>query len=918
MIDIELKPLLAKLNKYCSAALEASAGFCVSRGNYEISIEHLLYKLLENPSADIQILLRHYEINIEQLQKQILHVIEDANAGNNRRPVFSSLLIEWLQEAWLISSIELKQAQIRSSVLLAVMLSNSRRYGSEGYFDLLQSIPAESLRHDLMDIVSDSIEETTEISQVIDSSEAGSRKLDPDSALAQFSIHFTEQARRGEIDPIFCRDDEIRQIVDIVSRRRKNNPILVGEPGVGKTAVVEGLALKIVQGDVPDVLAGTEIYALDMGLLQAGASVKGEFEKRLKAVIDEVKSSVTPLILFIDEAHTLIGAGGEAGGNDAANLLKPALARGEMKTMAATTWSEYKKYFEKDPALARRFQLVKIGEPSADEAVVIMRGLRGLYEDSHKIYIRDDAVVASAILSDRYISGRQLPDKSVDLLDTACARVKVNQSSRPTAITTLEEDIKILQREYKALERDIDTGVSEDRGRLDEINISLLDLEKQKDEFNVQWKAELKIVKQLLDLRKALTDEPAKNTVTDDKDAEIEVADEDVGATLVAQDSVAEETEDAQITDIPDTPEAIREKLKSLETELNDIQGDSPLIIHEVSSDAVSNVVADWTGIPVGSMVRDEANTILKFGENLGQRIKGQDHAIDAVDRKIRASKAGIGNPDSPMAVMLFVGPSGVGKTETALGIADLLFGGERFTITINMSEFQEKHSVSRLIGSPPGYVGYGEGGLLTEAVRQRPYSVVLLDECEKADPEVLNLFYQVFDKGILSDGEGREVNFRNTIIIMTSNLATNTITQVATTAEQKPSLDQLVDLIRPELSAHFKPALLARMDIVPYYPLDQDALKLIVKLKLNRLKTRLMESQKIRLEYEAGVIEAIAEKCTEVETGARNIDYIINKNLLPNISTEILGMMATETVPDLLKVAIDENGKFVYAFLNE
>ncbi len=917
MIDIELKPLLAKLNKYCNVALEASAGFCVSRGNYEITIEHLLYKLLENPSADIQILLRHYEINAEQLQKQILHVIEDVETGNNRRPVFSSLLIEWLQEAWLISSIELRQAQIRSSVLFAVMLSNSRRYGSEDYFDLLQSIPAESLRNELMDIVSDSIEETTELSQATVAAGAGSRELDPDSALSQFSIHFTEQARRGEIDPVFCRDDEIRQIIDIVSRRRKNNPILVGEPGVGKTAVVEGLALKIVQGDVPDVLAGTEIYALDMGLLQAGASVKGEFEKRLKAVINEVKSSVTPLILFIDEAHTLIGAGGEAGGSDAANLLKPALARGEMKTLAATTWSEYKKYFEKDPALARRFQLVKIGEPSTDEAVVIMRGLRGLYEDSHRVYIRDDAVVASAILSDRYISGRQLPDKSVDLLDTACARVKINQSARPTEITTLEEDIRILQREYKALERDVDTGVSEDKTRLDEITASLLDLEKQKTELNKQWKAELEIVKQLLDLRKALIEEPIADTTVDDKDTEAK--DENAGATSVAQDSVAQETdlpEDEPATGIPDTPEAIREKLKLLEKELNDIQGDTPLIIHEVSAEAVSSVVADWTGIPVGSMVRDEANTILKFGENLGQRIKGQDHAIAAVDRKIRASKAGIGNPDSPMAVMLFVGPSGVGKTETALGIADLLFGGERFTITINMSEFQEKHSVSRLIGSPPGYVGYGEGGLLTEAVRQRPYSVVLLDECEKADPEVLNLFYQVFDKGTLSDGEGREVNFRNTIIIMTSNLATNTITQVATTADQKPGLDQLVDLIRPELSAHFKPALLARMDIVPYYPLDQDSLKLIVKLKLDRLTKRLMESQKIRLEYEAGVIDAIAEKCTEVETGARNIDYIINKNLLPNISTEILGMMAEETMPELLKVAIDENGQFVYAFI--
>lgn len=884
MINVDLKPLLEKLNTHCNSNLESAAGLCVGNGSFEIGIEHFLLKLSEDSNTDIQIILRHYGIEEAQLFKSLTQFIETEEKGNQRRPVFSRKLIEWVQDAWLLSSVEFGLAEVRSATLFATLILNPRRYGAEDYFNLLEDISAEDLRNNLLDVIAGSTETSKRISEAesaVSSADGENPVSSADSALSKFTIHFTQQAREGKIDPVFCRDDEIRQMVDIVSRRRKNNPILVGEPGVGKTAVVEGLALKIVEGDVPDVLQGTELYALDMGLLQAGASVKGEFEKRLKAVIEEVKSSLTPILLFIDEAHTLIGAGGAAGGSDAANLLKPALARGEMKTLAATTWSEYKKYFEKDPALARRFQLVKIGEPSAEDAIVIMRGLREKYEESHSIYVRDDAVVASAVLSDRYISGRQLPDKSVDLLDTACARVKVSMASRPEQLTTLDEEIRILKREQFALQRDIESGVNEDDGRNVEITTELETLGQKVERFEQQWQKETELIERITGLRKSLAGD----------------VENEEGETL--------------------SPEKIKQELATLEKQLDQVQGEDPLVLYEVSADAVSKVVADWTGIPVGNMVKDEAQTILTFAESLQDRIKGQDHAVDAIDRKVRAAKAGLGNPDAPMAVMLFVGPSGVGKTESALGIADQLFGGERFTITINMSEFQEKHSVSRLVGSPPGYVGYGEGGLLTEAVRQRPYSVVLLDECEKADPEVMNLFYQVFDKGTLTDGEGREVNFRNTVIIMTSNLATDTITTAAL-GEERPSLDQLTELIRPELSRHFKPALLARMEIVPFYPLNPEALELIVRLKLDKLGKRLEQSQQIKFDYDETVIKAISTKCTEVETGARNIDHIINKNLLPNISTEILKMMADEEMPETLKVAVDENMNFVYAFVNE
>ena len=893
MIELDLKALLKRLNPYCTRSLENAAGMCVSRGNYEVTLEHLLLKLIEDPARDFQLILRHFEIDPARVEKSIQHAVEQGKTGNPGKPVFSPLLIEWVEEAWLIASVELGMGDIRSGVLIAALLSNPNRYGFSDYMELLEVIPAAELRRHLPDITAGSSETSTVMGvekPAAGEMPAGARE---DTALGRFTIDFTGRARAGEIDPVFCRDQEIRQMIDILARRRKNNPIAVGEAGVGKTAVVEGLALKVVEGDVPDILKNVDIFGLDMGLLQAGASVKGEFENRLKSVIDEVKSSPKPIILFIDEAHTLIGAGGAAGGSDAANLLKPALARGELRTIAATTWSEYKKYFEKDPALARRFQLVKLEEPSPDEAVTIIRGLRDKYEEAHGVYVRDDGVEAAARLSARYISGRQLPDKAVDLLDTAAARVKISVSSKPDYIDDRERQIKTLERELAAIQRDIEAETRGDDGRSAELEGEIASIEKDLVGLHQRWEKERDAVTRVLDLRKQL--------------ARLRGPAEEVSQT--DEQETAAETPAEQ-----GDPETVKQALDQAMAALVAIQGKEPLIHYEVGPDVVAQVISDWTGIPLGKMVKDEAQTILGFRDDLAKRIKGQDHAIEAVNQGVRSAKAGLNNPGAPMGVFLFVGPSGVGKTEMGLSVADLLFGGERFIVTVNMSEFQEKHSVSRLIGSPPGYVGYGEGGMLTEAVRQRPYSVVLLDEVEKADPEVMNLFYQVFDKGTLADGEGRVIDFKNTILLLTSNLASDIITQMCAGGEL-PERDVLTAAIRPVLSNHFKPALLARMEIVPFYPIVGEAMKEIVGLKLNRLAERLQHSHKMSFAYDGAVVEQIAQRCTEVETGARNVDHIINRTLLPQISTELLEQMSEEGRPDTLSVGISGAGDFTIKF---
>ncbi|ELR9974028.1 type VI secretion system ATPase TssH [Vibrio parahaemolyticus] len=893
MININLSSLIQRLHPIAKVALEDAAALAVSEKANEVQIEHYLLSLLERPNSDFDVLLSHFDCS-ENLLRQSVRSTLDTNAkGNGSKPVFSALLIEWLQESWLVSSLDLSETQIRSGALLLTLVSNPLRYGQHGYTSILEAVNPDSLKRNFAELTSHSIEAQVATSEKTQAREDG-------SALSKFTTDFTGKARKGEIDPVFCRDQEIRQIVDILARRRKNNPIAVGEPGVGKTAVVEGLALKIVQGDVPDNLKGVELYGLDMGLLQAGASVKGEFEKRLNAVLDEVKNSPTPIILFIDEAHTLVGGGNQAGGSDAANLLKPALARGEVKTIAATTWSEYKKYFEKDPALARRFQLVKLDEPSPEQAALIIRGLRPAYEKSHNVYVRDDAITAAAALSARYISGRQLPDKAIDVLDTACARVNISLNAIPASVETLQQELAAQQRELEALERDAlqQTGDKHSLANIPDLKLAMETTKEELAEQEAQWHKEKEQIQEMIALRSRLHE-----LVFGETNEEELVAEED-----------SEQEQEQDVSPYAEMDEqAVRIAISACQEQLDAIRNGNPLVHFEVGPDEVSHVISDWTGIPMGKMLQDEAETTLKLKESLTQSIKGQEYAIDALSEGIQTAKAGLGNPDAPTGVFLLVGPSGVGKTETARAIADQMFGGERFMTTINMSEFQEKHTVSRLIGSPPGYVGYGEGGMLTEAVRQRPYSVVLLDEVEKADPEVLNLFYQVFDKGTLNDGEGRTIDFKNTLIIMTSNLATH---EIESLVHQSKDIDAnvIAEAIRPTLNQHFKPALLARMSVLPFVPLSDEAMTEIIHHKLNKVSQRLHNHHKLSLNYEESLVDFVLGNCRLAETGARNIDAVINRQLLPQLSTQLL-VHDKDDSHTQITVSVDEQGTLTYAF---
>ncbi len=880
-MDIDLDSLIAHLGKQARSALEGSSGKCVARGGYEITIEDFLLELLESPENELTHILKQFDISVTKVNRAI-HMTQDLRSGNTSHPVFSPLLIDWLQESWLLCSLKLNISHISTGAMILTLLSNPNRFGRMAYYDLLETISVEKLFTLLQGKL---------IEQGMDSDSlqaSGVQQNTMEQALQKYTIDFTLQASNDEIDPVFCRDSEIRQIIDILARRRKNNPIAVGEPGVGKTAVVEGLALKIVKGEVPDILKDVRLLGLDMGLLQAGASVKGEFEKRLKAVIEEVKSSTQPIILFIDEAHTLVGAGGQAGGSDAANLLKPALARGELRTIAATTWSEYKKYFEKDPALARRFQLVKLEEPSAAQAMVILRGLKDKYEITHGVYIRDEAIEAAARLSKRYISGRLLPDKAIDVLDTACARVKISISSQPAILEEYQAKNISLKRQLLAIQRDIDMGLIFDTTATLQLSKEIDELSRLFDAVNIQWRKESKIANEILKLRQTLANK--KN--------------QQVASNI----------------------DNLMSRLSDLTTNLKDLikNNQSALVFYEVDARLIAAVIADWTGIPLGKMMSNEEADINDFQIKMKQRIKGQDHAIDILDNAVKTTKTGLSNPDAPNGVFLLVGPSGVGKTETGIALADLLYGGERFMTTINMSEFQEKHTVSRLIGSPPGYVGYGEGGLLTEAVRQRPYSVILLDEVEKANPEIMNLFYQVFDKGVLNDGEGREIDFKNTTIILTSNLASDIISKLCNSenaAENsvnnntQPDYQQLVDAIRPVLSQYFKPALLARMTIVPYFPVHSHVMTELTELKLSSIAHRLDHEHKIKLKYDNNVLEQISRRCQEVETGARNIDHIINHNIIPQISNYLLQNLSQEKNYDSLMIHVNEQGSFEYNF---
>ena len=881
-MEVDLKQLPRKLGPTCRRTLEAALGRCMTAGHYELTAEHWLLQLLDDPGSDLLPILRHFEISQAIFQKTLQRGLDRLKAGNTGRPAFSPLLTLLMKDAWVNSSITMGHPLIRSGVLFSTFVGSAGRYSGEDFSSLFDNMRFDELKRDMDSICQTSREngEIAEAASVAGSAGTAGGGAVPggaaggDSAMARFMIDFTAKAAKGEIDPVFGRDREIRQMIDILARRRKNNPIVVGEPGVGKTAVVEGLALRIAQGDVPDVLKNVRLLALDLGLMQAGASVKGEFENRLKSVIAEVKGSPTPVITFIDEAHTLIGAGGAAGTGDAANLLKPALARGELRTIAATTWSEYKKYFEKDPALERRFQLVKLDEPSEEDAIVMMRGLKDKYEQAHGIRILDEGVVAAARLSSRYIAGRQLPDKAVDLLDTAAARVKIGRATRPEPVDMLERNMQAHTREREALLGDERMRSMSSGDRVAELDAELAKLAGERDVLMKRFALEQAAVNKVLALR-----------------AKVEAA-------------VKAGTESP--------PQA---ELDAALAEMTEVQGDSPLVPLDVDARLVAGVVESWTGIPVGKMAQDDATAILQFKSRVAERIKGQDHAIEAVDRGLRASRAGLKNPTTPIGVFLFVGPSGVGKTELATTVADLMFGGDRFLTSIAMSEFQEKHSTSRLIGTGPGYVGYGEGGVLTEAVRQRPYSVVLLDEVEKADPEVLNLFYQVFDKGTLADGEGRVIDFKNTIVFLTSNLATDTITQLCS-SPVKPTREELVAAIRPALSQWFKPALLARMEIVPFLTLAPEFMGDIVRLKLRKVANRLRESHKMTLDVDPRMVDVITSRCTEVETGARNIDHIITQTLLPMLSTALLERMAQGPLPGAVRMTVAEDESFRLEFV--
>jgi type VI secretion system protein VasG len=837
-------------------------------------VEHFLAKLLEDPQSDLPLIFRQFDLDPGRVQKAIEETVEEFRTGNAAKPVFSPLLMELFQEAWLVASVELEENRLRSGALLFAILNKPTQFATGSYVDLLASISKDALRAQFWDIAKASIEKPS----VAEGPVREEGRPGETTAIGRFCDDFTEKAGAGGIDPVFGRDQEIRQMIDILARRRKNNPIVVGEAGVGKTAVVEGLALRVVEGDVPELLRDVSILGLDMGLLQAGAGMKGEFENRLKSVINEIKASPKPIILFIDEAHTLIGAGGPAGGGDAANLLKPALARGELRTVAATTWSEYKKYVEKDPALARRFQPVKLDEPSEETAVLILRGLKKKYEEAHGVVVRDDGIEAAAELSSRYISGRQLPDKAVDLLDTSAARVKILLSAKPDVIEDKERTVQALEREKGALERDQLHGIEVDKDRLTEIASELEGLKQELIKLKDRWLEEQELGNRLIGFRKELYELKSQEQAESEKDKEL------------------------------------KELMDKTSQELETLQGDSPLIRIEVDPDVVSKVVSDWTGIPLGKVMRDQARNVLDLETNLKKRIKGQDEALGVITEVIKAAKAGLKDPTQPTGVFLLVGPSGVGKTEMGLAVADVLFGGERFIVTINMSEFQERHTVSRLIGSPPGYVGYGEGGVLSEGVRQRPYSLVLLDEVEKAHLDVMNLFYQVFDKGMLSDGEGRLIDFKNTIVFLTSNLGTDVITELCSNG-QRPDYDTLMAAIRPILSNHFKPALLARMNIAPFYTLPPEIMKEIVCLKMDKLVARVADTHKMKLVYAPEVVDQIGNRCTEVETGARNIDHIMSGTILPQMSREILARLSEEAMPSEVHLTMAEDGAFKIDF---
>ncbi|MEN8426399.1 type VI secretion system ATPase TssH [Acinetobacter schindleri] len=863
-----LKILITKLSDHARLCLEKSANTCIHQQNYEIEIEHFFLELLShNQLNDVQLLLKNYKLSKEALLDDLNESLFQLNKGNSRTPIFATSIIRLLEQAWLLASAE-KEPVIRSGHLLVALLTASDlsqiALHSSSIFEL---IPIDTMKHHFLDLCQDSIENVS--AQLITSQPVAHQNAETTAkktpALDQYTINLTQKAIQGKIDPVIGREFEIRLMLDILMRRRQNNPILTGEPGVGKTAVVEGLALKIAQQQVPDALKNVQLHVLDMGLLQAGASVKGEFENRLKQVIQEVQSAAYPIILFIDEAHTLIGAGGQAGQNDAANLLKPALARGELRTIAATTWAEYKQYFEKDAALSRRFQVVKVEEPTEAVAIDMLRGMIPVMAQHFNLQIDDEAIIAAVHASHRYISGRQLPDKAISVLDTAAARVALTQNAQPAQLDQLQAQLHNLELEHKLLTQE-NQNLPIHHTRLNELSVKTAAIKQSIQCLEHQWQHELHIVQQI---------------------REFQAKDQD---------------------------EKSSQKIAVLRAELAEVQQKNPLVFEHVNAYIIHEIISDWTGIPVGRMVNDEIRQVLELENRLAQRVMGQDYALQQLVQGIKTSKAKLEDPNKPQGVFLLVGPSGVGKTETALALANELYGGESHLITINMSEYQEAHTVSSLKGAPPGYVGYGQGGVLTEAVRRNPYSVVLLDEIEKAHRDVQELFYQVFDKGMLEDGEGRLIDFKNTTILLTSNVGSSAIMQACLNhpPEHWPSANQLIEQLKPSLYQQFKPAFLGRMQIVPYFPLHDDLLLKIIEHKLGKIIQRIQTQYQTEVTYSDDLLELILSRCTEVDSGARNVDHILNASVLPALATEILMALSEEKVPEKIQIEV-ENDEITY-----
>ena len=920
MAEIGRVALFGKLNDVGYRSLESATVFCKMRGNPYVEIAHWLHQILQLQDSDLHRIIRHFGLEPSRLAADLTASLDRLPRGATSISDLSSHLEEAVERGWVYATLLFGESQVRSGhVIVGILKTSSLRSVLLGVSKEFAKIKLEQLSDDFGKILGDSVEEAMSATDGFTVEEAaaapeGAEGMAPagmgkQEALARFSVDLTEKARSDELDPIVGRDEEIRQIVDILMRRRQNNPILTGEAGVGKTAVVEGFAQRIASGDVPPPLKDVSVKALDLGLLQAGASMKGEFEKRLKQVIEEVQSSPKPIILFIDEAHTLIGAGGSAGQGDAANLLKPALARGTLRTIAATTWAEYKKYFEKDPALTRRFQVIKVEEPSEEKALNMMRRLASVLEKHHKIEILDDALESAVKLSHRYIPARQLPDKAVSLLDTACARVAIGQSAQPAALEDCRRGIEALEVEQEIIDREAEVGVKHDARRA-EVTEALEKERTRLAELEERWNKEREVVDQILDIRGKLrgkTGQPIESAEEPPEDTgEQQAADGETKDDGPAPAAAEEMT--------PEERDGLREQLAELQAQMAELQGENPLILPSVDGTAIGQVVADWTGIPVGRMVKNEIESILNLADALEGRVIGQRHALDALAKRIRTSRAGLDNPSRPIGVFMFVGPSGVGKTETALALSEALYGGEHNLITINMSEFQEAHTVSTLKGAPPGYVGYGEGGVLTEAVRRHPYSVVLLDEVEKAHPDVHEIFFQVFDKGQMEDGEGRLIDFKNTIILLTSNVGTDLIMNMCKDPDLTPEPDGIAKALREPLLKVFPAALLGRLVAVPFYPIGDDVLRAIIKLQLGRIERRLVQNHRIPFVYDDSVVDMVAQRCTEVESGARMVDAILTHTVLPEISQELLTRLMEGREAKSVTIGTSD-GELTYSF---